>query len=73
MAYSNLDFTNTPIRFVTDTAAAAGGLGLTYAGVITGWASAFAAVLTAAWFIYQMYDLWDRRRKRREASKKRKR
>jgi hypothetical protein len=74
MAYSNIpngDFTNTPLRVLGDAGFGSAG-GLTLAGVITGWAGAVAAVLTVAWFAYQIYDLWERRKKRKQTAKRRK-
>lgn len=74
MAYNNVpnvDFTTTPLRVLGDAGFGSAG-GLTLAGVITGWAGAVAAVLTVAWFGYQIYDLYDRRKKRSTVRKRKK-
>lgn len=64
---TNLEATNTPMKHAVDAGmviTSTSSISAALAGWITMWGGALAAILTVGWFSYQIYDLWDRRRRR---------
>lgn len=62
-----INLEQTPVKYACDFAA--------LVGVVTtflGWLPAIAAVFGVAWYAYQIYDMWDRRRKRAAVRKRKK-